>query len=141
MQSVEPINPVGLAPDELPPRAVVAPATIGRLVECAVVLDDAGLVACSMTPRQHKNSSATTRHRRRSRHRRSSRSSWLCLVEHILGDWAPTLRLAVLLTIILAALVATVAVSFGLASALLLLGGSGTIMKMLTGRQIEAVPA
>jgi hypothetical protein len=74
----------------------------------------------------------------RGRHRRQRQSGWLCLVERILGDWAPTLRLAVLLIIILAALIAAIAVLLGFGSALMMLGGAAA-MKMLSAHPVRAI--
>lgn len=60
----------------------------------------------------------------------SGPSDWLRLVERVLGDWAPTLRLAILLLVVLLTLIAAIAVLLGLDSALVVLGGV-VVMKVL----------
>jgi hypothetical protein len=51
---------------------------------------------------------------------RSHHRSWLIVIERVLGGWAPTLRVALILAITLAGLIAVIVIGFGIPGALLL---------------------
>lgn len=65
------------------------------------------------------------RHRRRAAALPTSRDDWLVLAERVVGDWAATLRVALLLVLTVAAVLTVIGVVFGagiaLASALIVL--------------------
>jgi hypothetical protein len=128
LPSVEPESHLGPVFDHSFTRVVAAPAATGQPVRCAVVLNDVGPVERSR-PAMVTTSEAGP-----------PPCGWLPLVERVLGDWAPTLRLAILLLIILMALIAAIAVLLGLGSALAVLGGA-VVMQTLASRPVKAIRA
>jgi hypothetical protein len=126
--SVEPESSFEPVFDHSFTRVAAAPAATGRPVRCAVVLsgispverpEPAVVIASESSPRTY---------------------GLLCLVERVLGDWAPTLRLAILLLVILTALIAAIAILLGLDNALVVLGG-GVVMRALAFRPVKAIRA
>jgi hypothetical protein len=66
-------------------------------------------------------------------HLLTSRDGWLCLAERALGDWASTLRVALLMLVGITGAVVLIGVAFGLGG--LVLGGLlGAALYLLTAR-------
>lgn len=136
MNSLEPTEVATPECTASPKRVVVAHTSNVPPTRIAVVLDGTYLAK----PATESDAPAFTHVADRTSRRRSARSNWLCLIERIVGEWAKTLRLALLLVILLIALIVILVVLLGFGQGLLVLG-TGAIMKLLLGRVTQPVRA
>jgi hypothetical protein len=60
-------------------------------------------------------------------------STWIGLIDRVVGDTAPTVRTAILLIIVIAGLITLILVGFGLVNTMFLVG-AGAAVKVVTGR-------
>lgn len=120
MDIVEPINPPGIESDPSPRQVVVAITARDQPVRTTVVLHarcadgqgspDRAVCAVHAAPAPRP-------------------LTCLALVERIIGDWARTLRAAMLLSIALLGLIVVIIVAFGLGG-VAVLGGLATALKL-----------
>lgn len=127
---LDPTNPPERGPDPSPTRVVVATQATDaparhRIVLNESALDEQSTPACAAVP--------TTPSRVEPVAPRPQHLTCLGLVDRVIGDWAPTLRVALLLIIVLVGLVLLVVVGLGFEGALFLVG-LGATMKLLQRR-------